>query len=524
MPIETRKGTNYSLPSPGPFLAKIVNHLDPSYMGTVEVQLLHEAGNDSESEMQLHQVKYLSPFTGQTSLVHADSGEDVYNSTQKSYGFWMIPPDVGVIVMVIFVDGDPRKGYCIGCVSDLNMNFMIPGNAATKFVTDKISDAERVPVAEYNKLIHTTSLDPTKINKPATPQERLLDTQGLLKDDIRGITTSSARREVPSAVFGISTPGPVDKKNGAKKGAIGVGGSKISQAFVSRLGGSSFVMDDGDDKFIRQTTANQGPPEYAAVERGESGLKDIPHNELIRIRTRTGHQILMHNSEDLIYIGNARGTTWIELTSNGKIDIFAEDSVSLHTKADLNFYADRDINFEAGRNFNLKVKERHYTETGTDKIVIINGKLAVQVAESSDTTVDGPTKITAKEGFDLKTTGINKFSASESTNIKSGKQHIETAEAIHMNGPQAANADAAIPPTPLATFKNLDETGNASIESIMLRVPTHEPWPCHENLSPLNVTAEKTDRETNKFAPPKPAAWKNYSTSTDTFSKEFSGD
>ena len=54
------------------------------------------------------------------------------------------------------------------------------------------------------------------------------------------------------------------------------------------------------------------------------GAPNSPFNELVRLRTRTGHQILMHNSEDLIYIGNAKGTTWIEMTANGKIDIFAK--------------------------------------------------------------------------------------------------------------------------------------------------------------------------------------------------------
>ena len=135
--------------------------------------------------------------------------------------------------------------------------------------------------------------------------------------------------------------------------------SEIKGAFVSRLGGSSFVMDDGDDKFLRKKKPSEGSPEYAAVEQGEKGIETIPHNELIRIRTRTGHQILMHNSEDLIYIGNARGTTWIELSSDGKIDIYAEDSISVHTKQDINFNADRDVNIEAGRNVNIKASKTH---------------------------------------------------------------------------------------------------------------------------------------------------------------------
>mgnify|MGYP000041213177 CR=1 FL=1 len=97
-------------------------------------------------------------------------------------------------------------------------------------------------------------------------------------------------------------------------------------------------MDDGDQTLTRKGTASSTSYEYADVSKREKdGKPDIPFNELIRLRTRTGHQILMHNSEDLIYIGNAKGTTWIEMTANGKIDIFADDSISIHSKGDFNF-------------------------------------------------------------------------------------------------------------------------------------------------------------------------------------------
>jgi hypothetical protein len=115
-------------------------------------------------------------------------------------------------------------------------------------------------------------------------------------------------------------------------------------------------MDDGNDRFQRKKPAGeQGQGDaYADTLNGERGDPEIPASEFFRVRTRTGHQLLFHNSEDLIYIGNARGTSWIELTSNGKIDIFAEDSISIHTKNDLNIRAYRDINMEAGRNVNIK--------------------------------------------------------------------------------------------------------------------------------------------------------------------------
>ena len=398
-----------------PCLAKVISHLDTTYMGSLEVQLLLPgAGNDSTSG-QVQQVKYLSPFWGTTSVDFVTQEND-YNNTQKSYGMWMVPPDVGSLVVVIFLNGDPARGYWIGCAPDENMNFMVPGMAATQNVVgeakvDGSGRPGRTPVAEYNKLVNLTCGDESQFKKPIHPFTNVLQNQGLLGDDIRGITTSSARREVPSMVFGMSTPGPFDKQTGAKMGTIGKADTPVNNAPVSHLGGSTFVMDDGDDKFLRKGPASTSPPDYAAVEQGDiTGNSTLPHNELVRIRTRTGHQILLHNSEDLIYIGNARGTTWIELTSNGKIDIFANDSISVHTKNDLNFTADRDINLTAGGSIN-----------------------AIAGANANIT-------------------------AAGSTNINSS-HHVETAGTIDMNGPTAAVALKA-PRVPMAEpwsgHENLD--------------------------------------------------------------------
>lgn len=493
----------------GPFLAKIVSHLDPTYMGMLEVQILRPVGNDPVAQGQLHQVRMMSPFYGSTGIDYVAKDPNDYNNTQKSYGMWFVPPDVGTTVVIIFIDGDPKKGYWIGCVPDEGMNFMIPGIAATEYVTE---GKGRVPVAEYNKKASQPAQDSTKIKKPKHPIAATLEAQGLLLDDSRGITTSSARREVPSQVFGISTPGPVDKQSGAKRGPVGKKETEIPNAFVSRLGGSTFVMDDGDDKFIRKTPAGgekAGPPEYVAVEQGEKGGSvTIPHNELVRIRTRTGHQILLHNSEDLIYIGNASGTSWIELTSNGKIDIYAGDSISVHTGADLNFFADRDINFEAGRNINMKSTKDFHLESAETFAVVAKTDGKITILEKS-------LQIHAKENVLI--------TAEKNTEINSGGNHLETASIIHMNGPTAAKAEAA---KILKTHTLPNNEGKDGVKSIMRRLPTHEPYPQHENLDPAAYIPKHTDRdvderyEKNSETIKKPAEkWKQYTTKTDTFSK-----
>ena len=494
MAEEFRKGANAETPDAGPFLAKIVSHLDPTYMGTLEVQILHETGNDEDREGQLRTVKYLNPFYGSTHIDYVSDASDTHDNTQKAYGMWMIPPDVGTIVMVIFIGGDTRKGFWMGCVQNEDMNFAIPGYAATQYVAgdsrETDTEKERVPAGEYNKILHPDSeSDTTKKDKPEHPGATAMEKQGLLKDDIRGITTSSARREVPSMVFGISTPGPVDKAG--KIGKVGKYEHKIPNAFVSRLGGSSFVMDDGDDKFLRKKSASEGPPEYAAVELGETdGIKTILHNELIRLRTRTGHQILMHNSEDLIYISNSRGTAWIELTSDGKMEVYAEDSISFRTKQDFNFYADRDINMEAGRNFNTKVKGEKHTHVVGDQILIVDGNQKIQIKQDVDKTyeqnykhhvklqvdklyekdflhtvynsvienfvtrsgtvktttggntdviINGNIKITHNGSFDHTVTGDRKITTGGTHHIKTTGNHLETANQIHMNSTSPGN-------------------------------------------------------------------------------------
>ena len=462
---------------PGPYEAIVTSHLDAKYSGSLEVELLKAgvSGNDPFEPGQRVLVKYCNPFYGITSYNGVTPNHN-YEDSQQSYGMWFVPPDIGVKVLVIFVEGNINKGYWFGCVQAENQNFMLPdGRAATTYtdVNDDISlRGKKLPVGEYNKKLidNTRNLtDTTKFLKPINQQfVDILNNQGLLEDETRGLTTSSARREVPSSVFGISTPGPLDKRGNSR----GKGGR-----YYSRLGGSSIVMDDGDDKFLRKTSAATGPSEYVNqfTDEQETADETIPHNEMVRIRTRTGHQILLHNSEDLIYIGNAKGTTWVELTANGKIDVYAKDSISFHTETDFNFKADRDVNIEAGRSVNIKASNNVQIESNQNLNLVIG-------ADGFITT-----------GSNLNVNSANNyFTATSETHIKSDIQYSSGSEA-YSNFPTGGTADATAAGSAsiLSTFTNPGENS----ENIMKRVPQHEPWSQHENLNPANVSDNLTDRE-----------------------------
>lgn len=449
--------------NPGPYIAIVRNHLDSKYMGSLEVEILFSSssGNSTNVPGRLAQVRYLSPFYGVTSYDGLTNNAG-FKYTQKSYGMWMVPPDVGSRVLVIFVEGNRGNGFWIGCVQDDYMNMMVP--AVTPATTYNEQDpSTKLPVGEYNKKRERgTGNDPTKYIKPVnTDALAILDEQGLSSDETRGLTTSSARREVPSTVFGVSTPGPQDRRSGSPGIRYGENFAQ-AQAPFNRLGGSSFVMDDGDPSLLRKSPASEGPYEYVNVEAGETGGNvTIPHNEMVKIKTRTGHQILLHNSEDLIYIANARGTTWIELTSNGKIDIYAQDSISIHTENDLNVTADRDINFNAGRDIHFNAGQNVFQTAGSN--------------------------------WEIKAGADGKITCGGNSNIKSA-HHIESAGKIDMNGPAAA------------------EAADANVPS---RVPQHEPWSGHENFNPSAHTPDNTNGTTT----PEESSDSDPMTTPDTFRK-----
>jgi predicted chitinase/uncharacterized protein (DUF2345 family) len=471
-------------------VGRIVSLADPTLNGRIKVALERGLPGDDITGRTI-EVIYVTPFYGVTNP--QDQGNDSRNfqDVQKSYGFWMVPPDIGTRVLVI--DTGQPIGYWIGCVPQDLQNHMIPGIAASTNNTITPEEELRygtkyLPVAEFLKTNAKTFPGQSQ-PKPIHPfAERLLK-QGLIIDGVRGVTSSSARREAPSNVFGISTPGPYD------------------QTGMSRLGGTQFVMDDGDAK---------------------------GNNELVRIRTRTGHQILMHNSSNLIYIANSDGTSWIEMTGQGKIDIYAGDSVSIHSESDFNFRAERDVNIEAGRDINMKSYRDTHIETTNDlKLLVfgdgkltvggqydqvVNEKFYLSVKQDMHHLSNGKSFFTSKNGIDiLSEDGSIKQSTGGNFEFGAAGNLIASAAEIHFNGPAAdasVSADAAeiVEELPIFSLPNISvdvgwTNGNlynaGTIASIMQRVPTHEPWAQHENINTERFSSSMLNTQSETPANPR---------------------
>lgn len=471
--------TPSKLSSPGPYLAEVTNHLDNSFMGGLEVILKTRIPGQISDKANTYPVKYMTPFYGVTSHRFLGNNDTKFSDTQKSYGMWMVPPDVGTTVMIIFVDSDPNQGYWIGCVPDLFQNHMVPGigsSANFQKSDSAYKNAAALPVAEFNKKSPNTPDNIDSVKRPVHPFADVLLNQGLILDNIRGVTSSSARRERPSMVFGISTPGPLDLAGPRNK--IGYSGNTTMP--TSRLGGSTFVMDDGDLD---------------------------GNNELVRIRTRTGHQILLHNTADLIYIANSKGTAWLEFTSDGKIDIYAADSVSIHTEGDFNLKADRDFNLQSGRDFNIlagrdlnlnansdlnSIGANVLTHTIGDHILTVGSDHSLSIGGNSSQLTTGRISIVSEESVAVESNNEISLKSKETIALDSaltkqytGSSSVKSIEPAY-DIPDGINLFNAVDSTS-------DDHAPSSNSSAMVRVPMKEPWGQHENLNQSAFSLSNTD-------------------------------
>jgi hypothetical protein len=468
----------------GPYIGVIKNNIDPTRSGRLQVYIEQLGGNNPDDPSLWRTVSYCPPFYGVTPRNNAtgSAGTGTYKGNQQSYGMWFTPPDLGVQVICFFVAGDPNQGYWLACVPDPGVTHMIPAIGASRNYITKNSqqeteisaaDAKQMPVVEINQDNPGLEESPRFFDQEKPIHDyvyTVLLNQGLLGDYIRGPISSSAQRESPSSVFGMSSPGrPIyqgvsgiqsEEEVLAKvqSGAIKIEDVKIE----GRRGGHSIIMDDGDLR---------------------------GRDNLIRIRTAKGHQITMSDEADCLYIIAANGQTWIELGSEGTVDVYSTNSVNVRSQGEINLHADKNININAGENLNIRAKNMQ-----------VETKETLNMSASTDFTLYSKTKLGVKSdggiNLDAKTGG---WKASGGLKLRGSR--------IDLNGgsaPESVTAPKVLVEYKLDDTKFVAGTGwqkqEGTLETIVPRAPTHEPYPYHNRGVPVEV-----DLSASASSPPSPS-------------------
>ena len=276
----------------GIYTAITVDAVDPEGRGRVAAYIPKLGGTPLNPDF----FQYASPFGG-------TNGVD-------SYGFFAVPPDPGITILVFYAEnGDMAEGFWFA-VSQQAPN-IVSGGAHGEAKIDGSGQGEGiaagVPAAKSNQSTVRDTQTPPEETENSNRNVNVSE-QGLYSDSVRGQSTASPRRDAnystpgASKVYGIATPGQ-----------------------------NALTMDDGSV--------------------GDDGTI---HPTQIRLTTGSGAGVILDGTNDLIYMVNSSGSGWIEIGADGNIMAYGSGSISMRAEGDLNFRADRNINIETNGNFHVK--------------------------------------------------------------------------------------------------------------------------------------------------------------------------
>jgi len=436
-----------------PTLGIVKSNIDPQRGGKIFVYLPELGTGDPDNSSTWVPVNYLSPFYGVTTPSSADTGWGEYIKNPQSYGVWNSPPDIGTTVICLFVDGKPDYGFYIGAIPPVEALHMVPAIGGSENIVANAGEAKglggatRLPVVNINTNNSGIADGQNYLNEAKPVHSYLasiLAQQGLIRDPIRGVIGTTSQRETPSRVgYGVSTPGRPIYEGGftdetIAKAAV-AGKQNAGLKVVARRGGHSLVMDDGDI---------------------------LGKDQLVRIRSSLGHQILMSDDGQTLFIIHANGQSYVELGKEGTIDMYSTNSFNVRTQGDLNLHADNNININAGKALNISAdtiaisSEKQTTQkVGTDFSLYASGQYT--------TKVDGKMSFASGSDSSFYSDAITYFNGSK-INLNTGASSLVPQEVKPL--PITAHTDTLND----ATKGWLAAPGK--LLSIVSRAPAHAPW------------------------------------------------
>lgn len=388
-------------------LGVVVDTSDPQQMGRVRVRV--EAYGDTQfiDDGNLPWAVMCTPFAG---MIHQTSfSRGPYESDHVdgplAYGMFNVPK-VGAIALVSCLDGDPMTRVVVGYTHVEQTVHTMPHG---RYILSEQSDQPAGPVSSKETNVQPLHNNFTKAFGGRNNFE--WKTRGA--DRSVGGLTQSFKSNNPDGTFASDLPDDVNVS-------------------VTESDGNKYTRTAGYQK-SRLTPDKLDSQVYCWVTPGFHAISmdDSKDNCRMRFRTTTGHQIILDDSNERIYISTNEGANWVEMDSDGSIDIFSDTKVSIHAVGDINLRSNSSIRLDADAGIHI----RSGTNVNTTADIAINTHANV-IVQSSDTTVTN---------------------TAQSFHIACESDINMTAQMIHQNGPEARS----------------DRPEDAFVAS---RIPEHEPW------------------------------------------------
>jgi hypothetical protein len=394
----------------------VVDTNDPMQWGRVRAVVTVWGDNWHHNVEDMPWITYVSPFGGHTSGGTRGSDLDGAGGT-VGYGMWAIPK-VGAQIVVMSLDEDHQQRLYIGCVFDPFVTSTLPhGNGGI--------DHPETGTPYSHQTLEGNPIQPIHKNVQ-TAFNNQYDSSQYLTRGYGGYTATAVSVEHLDQA-GIKIP---DDKSYVKAGWSNTQGYQLNRIDPAK---KTTLTDRNYDSQVYSITS----PGFHAV-----AMDDRMENCRLHLRTTSGHQLLMDDTNQRIYLSTAQGNNWVEMDQAGNIDIFTTNKVSIHAAKDINLTSDASIRMFAKEGIHMYSKKEIRMHADDD----------INIHTQKNIKTEATKNINIKSGADFKlTTG-------GSTNINATGNVLITAPEIYQNGPAAALASTAV----LAFYTN--------------RVPAHEPW------------------------------------------------
>lgn len=433
-------------------IGTVVDTNDPQQMGRVRV-VCPQWGDTWGSKVEdLPWALYMTPFGGQVQV--GTRGPGIQESQGGvAYGMWAVPK-VGSQVAVLCIDGNPMTRMYFGCIYDQFTPHTLPHG---RFMYDDHPELEKggSDAAPYG---------------PYTSAEKLI--QPLAQNSRRAFGDKAE----PNFEF---------RSRAADYTATRVNVDQLGQTY-------SKVQDDKDIKHDEWTNSqgygvsrtdpnapssftdrNYDSMVYSFTSPGfhSMSMDDRQENCRVRLRTTSGHQILMDDTNERIYIATAQGNNWIEMDQDGNIDIFTTNKVNVHANKEINMTSDETIRLYGKKGVHIKSDDEVRVDAAKDIHVKTAQNLRVHASQTiylqSDSNTDiksgASVFVEAASAFHAKASSTLHLDSGGQMNFLAGGQLLGQGSQVHFNGPAPAAATPATAAGEQPSFYTC-------------RIPDHEPY------------------------------------------------
>jgi hypothetical protein len=457
-------------------IGRVVDTNDPMQMGRVRVWI---AGLDADTAKvgDIPFAIYCSPFAGHQQVQSRGPTDGVYTPGPVAFGMFNIPK-VGTDVVVAYLNGDPNYRIWFGALFGAMLAGTMPHGrytfnnpSAPEGVLDGPLSANEQPIQPLYENYTTAYTRTTAVAS---------------NDGGVGLNPrKNFEWRVRGADYQVAGLGNIQKNLPTQK----VANLPDDRNYVyTEEDGNEFANGDYTQGYALSQIEPNATYEESLIDGGQNldpqtyswttpgfssiALDDRQQNCRIRLRTGSGHQILLDDTNERIYISTVQGNNWVEMDQDGSIDIYAARRVSIHSEMDVNVtaggtfrvYATDGIHMTSGGEIRMTANADFSLNTTSGDVQIAStGNVNIQPKGDVNINSGGNLNLQSTQNTNILSTGIGAWTASTTLNLSASAAVVIGAATIDINGGTPTVATSA-------------GTATSNEAYYTNRVPEHEPF------------------------------------------------